>query len=80
MNKEVSIAQLKAKASEYVKQVERTKKPIQITRRGKPAAQLAPVLQQRRKSIIGSMKGRMKITGDIVSPVIDLEDFEVFRD
>ena len=43
------------------------KKPL-TTKRGKPVRKLIPV-NDRRPSFIGSMKGTMRITGDIVSPV-----------
>jgi hypothetical protein len=43
---------------------------LRVTRRGKPLVDVihAPVEEER--SWIGSMTGTLKITGDIVSPVI----------
>jgi hypothetical protein len=33
-----------------------------------------------RAAWIGSLKGKIKILGDIVSPVIDLDEIEALRD
>lgn len=52
-------------------EVQRKRKPIVITKRGKPVAKLVPA-DDRPASVIGRMKGTMEITGDIISP-IDVE-------
>jgi antitoxin (DNA-binding transcriptional repressor) of toxin-antitoxin stability system len=44
------------------------RKEVVITKRGKPATKLAAV-SDCPTSFIGSMKGTMKILGDIVSPL-----------
>ena len=78
---EVAISVFKAKCLALLKQVQKTKKPIRITRFGKPVADVfpsAPVAKKR--SWLGSMAGTAEILGDIVSPVIDLNDFEAWRD
>jgi prevent-host-death family protein len=77
---EVAISEFKAKCLAMLEQVRKTKKPIRITRRGKPVAEVVPPSPARQKNWLGSMKGTAEILGDIVSPVIDLEDFEVMRD
>ena len=78
---EISISEFKAKCLAVLKQVSKTKKPIRVTRFGKPIAEVVPVSPAKgRANWIGSMAGRGKILGDIVSPVIDLDEFEVYRD
>ena len=78
---EVAISVFKAKCLALLDQVRKTKKPIRITRYGKPVADVVPVAPAARKrSWLGSMAGKMEIVGDIVSPVIDLNDFEAWRD
>lgn len=61
--------------------MEKTKAPIRLTKRGKPIAELVPVSPEAvaRHDWIGSLSGEMKIVGDIVSPIIDLQDFEVYK-
>ena len=53
---------------------------IIVTKRGRAVARVIPAVQMDNQKLIGSMKGKMEILGDIVSPVIDESDFEVFRD
>jgi hypothetical protein len=61
-------------------QVEKTKRSIQITRRGKVIADIRFMLPGKRPSWLGRMEDTAEITGDIVSPVIDLEDIEALKD
>lgn len=78
---EVSISEFKAKCLAILEQVRKTKKPIRITRFGKPVAEVVPPSpSQERKSWLGSMKGTMEIVGDIVSPATDPDEWEVLRD
>jgi len=46
-----------------------------ITKHGKPMAKLVP-LEENQDSIFGFMRGRMKIVGDIISPVDPIEDWD----
>jgi antitoxin (DNA-binding transcriptional repressor) of toxin-antitoxin stability system len=50
-------------------QVARTGETIQVTKNGKPLAELRPHRAPRAKSLIGLHKGRIKIRGDIISPI-----------
>jgi len=78
--KQIPVSQFKANCSALVEQVRKTKRSIQITRRGKVIAEIRPVAPEKSANWMGSMKGTMKIVGDIVSPVIDLEDIEALKD
>ncbi|MGD0599996.1 MAG: type II toxin-antitoxin system Phd/YefM family antitoxin [Terriglobales bacterium] len=78
---EVAISEFKAKCLALLEQVRATKKPIRITRFGKPVAEvIPPTAVEDRAAWIGSMKDTMKITGDIVSPATDEDEWEVLRD
>jgi prevent-host-death family protein len=78
---EIAISQFKAKCLAILEQVEKTKQPIRITRHGKPVAEVVPATPvMDRSAWIGSMKDSMEILGDIISPVIDLDDIEALRD
>ena len=79
--REVAISEFKAKCLALITQVNKTKRPIRITRYGKPVAEVVPLQPtRRRKSWLGSMAGSMEIVGDIVSPVMDPSDWEALRD
>ena len=78
---EIAISEFKAKCLAVIERVRSTKKPICITRFGKPVAEIIPpTAVEDRAAWIGSMKGTMKITGDIVSPATDEDEWEVLRD
>jgi prevent-host-death family protein len=78
---EIAISEFKAKCLALLEQVRATKKPIRITRFGKPVAEVVPPTPvEDRKAWIGSMKDTMRITGDIVSPATDEDAWEVLRD
>ena len=78
---EVPISQFKAKCLALLEQVNKTKKPLRITRHGKPVADVVPAVPSvERAALFGSMRNSIKILGDIVSPVIDLDDIEALRD
>ena len=79
--REIPISKFKANCFTLLDQVRKTKKPIRITRRGKPIAEVVPPSPAKQKgNWLGSMKGTADIVGDIVSPVIDLNDIEALRD
>lgn len=79
--REIPISEFKAKCLSLVDQVSKTKTPLIITKRGTPVAEVIPVSPEiDRKKWLGSMTGILKIKGDIISPVIDLDDFEALSD
>lgn len=78
---EVAISEFKAKCLALLEQVSKTKKPIRVTRFGKPIADVvAPAPVQGRAAWIGSMKDSMEIVGDIISPANEESEWEVVRD
>jgi prevent-host-death family protein len=78
---EVSISEFKAKCLALLEQVNKTKRPLRITRHGKPIAEVVPPSPvEGRAAWIGSMKGRMEILGDIISPASDEDEWEALRD
>lgn len=78
--KEVAISKFKAKCLAILDEVQKTKKPVRITRFGKPIAEVVPPSQCSNRDWIGSMKNTSKILGDIISPASDESDWEVLRD
>jgi prevent-host-death family protein len=78
--KEVAISEFKAKCLALLDEVQKTKQPLLITRRGQPIAEVNPPKPSENRDWIGSMKGRSRILGDIISPATDPDDWEVLRD
>jgi prevent-host-death family protein len=78
---EIAISEFKAKCLYLLEQVRKTKKPIRVTRFGKPVAEIVPPSPAKTGADwIGSMAGKMEIVGDIVSPVIDLNEIEALKE
>ncbi len=78
---EVSISEFKAKCLALLNQVNKTKKPLRITRHGKPVAEVVPPTPVAgRAALMGSMRGKIEILGDIISPAADEDEWEVLRD
>lgn len=59
-------------------EVERTRQPIVITKRGKPIAKLVPV-DSAKDDLIGSWAGSVRIVGDIVAPAFDPDDWDLLK-
>ena len=79
--REISISAFKAKCLGLLEEVDKTRTPLRVTRRGKPIADVFPASSEGdERSWIGSMSGTIKILGDIVSPVIDTGTIEALKD
>jgi len=80
MMKEVAISEFKAKCLALLQEVQKTKKPIRVTRFGRAVAEIVPPSAESPKDWLGSMQGDIEIVGDIVSPALAPEDWEALRD
>lgn len=69
---EISAAKFKAKCLKLMDEVAKTRKPIVITKRGKPVAKLVPAEAEPRNPLFGCMAGTVKFEGDILAP-LDVE-------
>ena len=70
--KKVAISEFKAKCLSLLEEVEKTKKPLLVTKFGKPIAEVGPPsVNQKSQSWVGSMAGEINFLDDIVSPVFD---------
>ena len=78
--RQIAISEFKAKCLAILDEVQKTKQPVLVTRRGHAIAEVAPAAPTNDRDWIGSMKGRMEILGDIVSPASDESDWEALRD
>jgi len=72
--KTVPAGEFKAHCLQLLEQVRKTRTPLVITKRGKPVAKLLP-LDEPAPAVFDSLKGKIEILGDIVSPITPLEDW-----
>ena len=74
------ISKFKATCLSVLKRVQRTRKPVLVTKFGEPVAQVVPPPPRRRpKRWLGDMAGTVKILGDIVAPATDESDWEALK-
>jgi hypothetical protein len=78
---EIAISKFKATCLAVLGRVSKTRKPLLITRFGKPVALVsAPPPPQREEGWLGSLAGTGRIAGDIVSPASSGQDWDVLRE
>jgi prevent-host-death family protein len=68
MSRLMKASEFKAKCLALLDEVERTRQPVVITKRGKPVAELVPHASKKRRAR-GILKDELFITGDIISPI-----------
>jgi prevent-host-death family protein len=73
--KTMAAGKFKATCLALMDEVEEKGFEIIVTKRGKPIAKLIPFAPAKKDSIFGFMEGKGKITGDIVKPVLTLEEW-----
>ncbi len=76
----IAISKFKATCLAVLQKVKRTGRPVLVTRFGKPIASIVPPpTPVRRPDWLGSLAGTATIVGDIVSPALPEEEWEVLR-
>jgi prevent-host-death family protein len=77
--KEVAISEFKAKCLGMLEEVRKTRKPIRVTRFGKPVAEVIPPSPERpARRLLGCMAGTAEILGDIVGPSGSWDDWDAW--
>ncbi len=81
MQETIPISKFKATCLRLLDNVKKTGKSIIVTRNGEPIALVTPPPPPPKPDQwMGCMKGRIKIKGDILAPVLDEKDWEVLQD
>jgi prevent-host-death family protein len=76
--KTMAAGEFKARCLQVMEQVNSTRTPVVITKRGKPIAKLVPA-DEFRSEVFDSLKGKIEILGDIISPLVPPEDWEALK-
>jgi prevent-host-death family protein len=76
--KQMAAGKFKACCLAVMDDVNATGEPVLITKRGVPVAKIVPVSSKKR-NLFGFMAGQFEIVGDIESPTVPLEVWEVMR-
>ena len=77
--KKIAAAEFKARCLTLMEDVRSTREPVLITKRGTPIAKLVPVTGKKKDDFIGRLKGKIRVVGDIESPVVPPESWETHR-
>ncbi len=79
--KEIAISEFKANLHGILERIRKTRKPIRVTRFGKPFVDSVPPSPGKQGARrLGSMAGTVRIIGDIVGPTGSWDDWEAGRD
>jgi len=81
MSTHVNVADLKNKLTDYLAQVEQGAEVI-VCRRNVPVARFERIQEQSKRvnrSKLGSMKGTVKVLGDLTEPLIPEGDWEMLK-
>ncbi|MGO9862837.1 MAG: type II toxin-antitoxin system Phd/YefM family antitoxin [Terriglobales bacterium] len=74
---EIAISKFKATCLAVLEDVRKTGKTVLVTRFGKPVAEVVPPYSSRKpKRWVGCLAGTGQITGDIVSPASEEDEWE----
>jgi prevent-host-death family protein len=76
--KTIPAGKFKAQCLSIMDNVCATRRPVVITKRGKPVAKLVPADEPRR-DVFGCLAGKIEVVGDIVSPITPSEDWEMLK-
>jgi antitoxin (DNA-binding transcriptional repressor) of toxin-antitoxin stability system len=77
---EIAVLKFKATCLKVLGRVSHTRKPVLVTRFGKPIAKIIPPPPASAGDWVGALRGTARIEGDIVSPVADETDWEIMSD
>ena len=76
----IAISKFKATCLAALERVGKTKRPLRVTRFGKPVADIVPPAPEARPRVwLGCMQGTLEIEGDIVGPTSALARWEAVR-
>lgn len=76
--KTIAAGTFKATCLTVIDEVQKKRQSVVITKNGKPAVKLVPITEGK-DPIFGFMKGKAKIVGDVVSPIVPLEDWDALK-
>jgi prevent-host-death family protein len=76
----MAISKFKATCLAVIEEVRKTGKPLLITKKGVPVAQVLPAPPvEANKRRLGALAGTVTYMGDIISPAADPDEWEVLR-
>ena len=76
--KTMAAGEFKARCLRVMDGVQSTREAVVITKNGKPVAKLVPA-DEPNNDVFGCLVGEIEILGDIESPILPAEDWDMLR-
>ena len=77
--KEIQISKFKAQCLRLLDEVNRTGEELTVTRNGRPLVVINPSPATKTRAEFGVAKGTGKIMGDLITPAVELSEWEVLN-
>jgi prevent-host-death family protein len=77
--KTIPAGRFKAQCLALMDEVQKTREPVVITKRGKQIAKLVPADTEDQADIFGFWKGKIQIHGDIVGPIVPEDEWDCLK-
>lgn len=74
----IAVSEFKATCLKLFARLGKTRESLIVTKKGLPIAMIVPPPPQKTESLFGCMKGKIKIRGDIISP-LGADDWDVLK-
>jgi prevent-host-death family protein len=74
--KTIGAGAFKAKCLAVMKDVHGGQGDVVVTMRGEPFVKIVPIAPVKPESIFGFLKGKARVTGDIVSPIVEAWEWD----
>jgi prevent-host-death family protein len=79
LQRTMAASEFKAKCLAVMDEVQNKRMPVTITKKGKPVAQLVPIINKDKPDpIFGFLRDKVRIVGDITKPHYSEEEYEEF--
>ncbi len=76
----IGASRFKATCLSVIADVKRTRQPVTVTRFGRPVARVVPAeAPPKGRRVLGAYRGQIRITGDIVSPVLPVSAWDALK-
>jgi len=75
----IPISKFKATCLRVIENIRQSGESILITKNGKPVAMVSPPSLPSTEKGFGYFRGKFKITGDIISPISDPEEWDALK-
>lgn len=76
---QINTNELPENIQKLLTQVQRTKTPLTVIHEGKPLVIISPATTQPKRATFGAMKGSGEILGDLITPAVPLNTWEVLQ-